>query len=212
MSDSATWWALIGLGAFHGLNPGMGWLFAVALGLQQRSRAAVWRALPPIALGHALAIGTVVAVVLGLRVAVPATGLRWGVAAAIGGFACYRVWRRRHLRWAGMQVGNRDLVLWSFLMAMAHGAGLMLAPILLGNAVLCGGDPGVIGGRITAGSPLGGFMAVVVHTIAHLAVAAMLAAAIYETAGLRVLRHAWFNIDRIWTGVLLLTAVLVAAS
>lgn len=211
MTDFPTWFALLALGAFHGLNPGMGWLFAVALGLQQQSRAAVWRALPPIALGHALAIGAVVAVVLPLRLAVPAVVLRWGVAAVIGGFACYRLWRRRHLRWAGMQVGGRDLVLWSFLMATAHGAGLMLVPLLLGNAELCGEGFGLIRGRVVAGSALGGVLAVGVHTVAHLAVATGLAVFVYEVVGVRVLRQAWFNIDRVWTGVLLITAMVVAA-
>jgi hypothetical protein len=212
MIDSAPWLSLLGLGAFHGLNPGMGWLFAVALGLQQQSRAAVWRALPPIALGHALAISVVVAIVLPLRVAVPPVALRWSVAAVIGGFACYRLWRRRHLRWAGMQVGGRDLVLWSFLMATAHGAGLMLVPILLGNAAFCGGDFAMAGGRIVAGSPLGGVLAVAVHTAAHLTIATLLAMLVYETAGVRVLRQAWFNIDRVWSGVLMVTAVVIAAN
>jgi hypothetical protein len=212
MSDTATWLALTGLGAFHGLNPGMGWLFAVALGLQQQSRAAVWRALPPIALGHALAIAVVVAVVLPLRVVVSPAVLRWSVAVSMGGFACYRLWRRRHLRWAGMQVSAGDLVLWSFLMASAHGAGLMLAPLLLGEGGLCGTGLGVVSGRIFADTVAAGIAAVFVHTAAHLAVAAALAIVVYETTGVRVLRLAWFNIDRIWTGVLLISAVVVAAN
>jgi len=148
--------------------------------------------------------------VLPLQVAIPAAVLRWSAAAVIGGFAIYRLWRRRHLRWAGMQVGARDLVLWSFLMATAHGAGLMLVPILLGNAIICGEEFGLVGGRVVAGSPLGGIIAVCLHTVAHLTVATILAVVVYETAGVRVLRQAWFNIDRVWIGALLVTAVVVA--
>jgi hypothetical protein len=109
-----------------------------------------------------------------------------------------------------MQVNGKDLVLWSFLMATAHGAGLMLVPVLLGNAEFCGGGLGLAGGRIVGGSALAGFLAVFVHTIAHLTIATLLAVLVYETVGVRVLRHAWFNIDRVWTGVLLVIAVVVA--
>lgn len=203
MENLGSWIALVGLGAFHGLNPGMGWLFAVALGLQHQSRAAVWHALPPIALGHALSIALFVAVTLALRANLPETSLRWIAAATIGGFGLFRLWRRKHLTWVGMRVGFGDLVLWSFLMATAHGAGLMLAPVILGNAI-CGTD-------LSFASPLGGVTAVAVHTATHLLVATILAWLVFEIVGVRALRQAWFNIDRVWIGALLLTAVLVAA-
>lgn len=203
MPDLASWIALAGLGAFHGLNPGMGWLFAVALGLQQQSRAAVWRALPPIALGHALSIGLFVAAAIGLRTTLSEDALRWTAAALIGGFGLFRLWRRKHLTWVGMRVGFRDLTLWSFLMASAHGAGLMLAPVILGNAI-CGTS-------LSANTPVGGLAAVAVHTTAHLLVATALAWLVFEIVGLRALRYAWFNIDRVWIVALLLTALLVAA-
>lgn len=203
MPDLASWIALAGLGAFHGLNPGMGWLFAVALGLQQQSRAAVWRALPPIALGHALSIGLFVAAAIGLRTTLSEDALRWTAAALIGGFGLFRLWRRKHLTWVGMRVGFRDLTLWSFLMASAHGAGLMLAPVILGNAI-CGTS-------LSANTPVGGLAAVAVHTTAHLLVATALAWLVFEIVGLRALRYAWFNIDRVWIAALLLTALLVAA-
>ena len=205
MDEVGRWVALAGLGAFHGLNPGMGWLFAVALGLQQQSRIAVWRALPPIALGHALSIGLMVALILGLRTTLPETPLRWIAAVAIGGFALFRIWRKKHFTWVGMRVGFRDLTLWSFLMASAHGAGLMLAPLLLGENPLCGaGDGGTL--------LKGGFTMVAVHTAAHLVIAATLAWLVYEIVGLRILRQAWFNIDHVWIGALLITAAVVAAS
>ena len=215
MTALGGWLTLAGLGAFHGLNPGMGWLFAVALGLQRRSRLAVLRALPPIALGHALSIGLFAAVVLLARAALPQPALRWGTAMALGGFAVFRLWRKKHLTWVGMQVGFRDLTLWSFLMATAHGAGLMLAPVLLGSSIICGvaggvGWAGWVNGGIAADSVLSGVAAVAVHTAAHLGVTALLAFLVYEVIGLRVLRQAWFNIDRVWGVSLLVMAGLVA--
>src|SRR5881628_204435 len=124
------WVALAGLGAFHGLNPAMGWLFAVGLGLQRRSRAAVLWSLLPIAVGHALSVATVVVAAGVLRAFVDFAVLRLGAAIAITGFGLYRLVARHRGR-AGMQVGSAELTLWSFLMATAHGAGLMLVPVLL---------------------------------------------------------------------------------
>lgn len=132
MSDLQAWLTLLGLGAFHGINPGMGWLFAVALGLQEQRRAAVLRALLPIALGHALSIGAVV-LILGLAQQWLADAwVRWPVGLGLIAFGAYKLVRSRHPRWVGMRVGFLDLTAWSFLMATAHGAGLMLAPVLLG--------------------------------------------------------------------------------
>src|SRR5690606_35033939 len=126
------WLALLGLGAFHGINPGMGWLFAVALGLQEGRRRAVFRALLPIAIGHALSIGAVVLVVGLAQEAIPLEWLRWPIGAGLVLFGGYKLFRMRHPKWVGMKVSFRDLVTWSFLMASAHGAGLMLVPVLLG--------------------------------------------------------------------------------
>ena len=133
MNEAWPWMALLGLGAFHGINPGMGWLFAVALGLQEQRRSAVWNALPPIAVGHALSVGLVVALVALIHASIPYRVLRWIAAAVLIGFGVYRLVRARHPRWVGMRVGFRDLTLWSFLMASAHGAGLMLVPVFLGR-------------------------------------------------------------------------------
>src|ERR671939_2215721 len=133
--ENLPWLALILLGAFHGLNPAMGWLFAVALGLQEGRTAAVLRALPPIALGHAASVATVVALVAAAQLVVPLAALRVVGAAALLLFGVWRLVRRgADPRWVGMRVGFRDLTLWSFLMSSAHGAGLMLVPILLGAA------------------------------------------------------------------------------
>ncbi|HWU41699.1 MAG TPA: hypothetical protein VN203_28920, partial [Candidatus Acidoferrum sp.] len=125
MSETITWpWAaLFLLGAYHGINPGMGWLFAVALGMQERSSRAVWRALVPISVGHAVAIGVVVALVGLFQAVLPLTALKIGVAVVLFGFGVYHLARHRHPRWGGMLVGFGDLTIWSFLMASAHGAG-----------------------------------------------------------------------------------------
>src|SRR4029434_6852844 len=121
---------VVGLGASHGINPGMGWLSAVALGLQEKSQRAVRRALLPIALGHAVSIGVVVLAVGLLQAVLPEQVVRYLCAALLGVFGLWRLVRARHPRWVGMRVGFRDLMLWSFLMASAHGAGLMLVPLL----------------------------------------------------------------------------------
>src|SRR5262249_21646669 len=134
MSNWWFWLTLLGLGAYHGINPAMGWLFAVALGMQDRSRRAVMAAIPPIALGHALSIGVVVSLLWLAQRNLPMQAIRYGVAAIIFGFGCYRLVRSRCPTWVGMRVGFRDLTLWSFMMASAHGAGLMLAPIILAGS------------------------------------------------------------------------------
>ena len=84
MNEVWPWMALLGLGAFHGINPGMGWLFAVALGLQEQRRSAVWNALPPIAVGHALSVGLVVALVALIHASIPYRVLRWIDVAPLG--------------------------------------------------------------------------------------------------------------------------------
>ena len=128
------WQAIVFLGAYHGINPGMGWLFAVALGMQQGSARGVWRALPPIALGHAGAVAVVLAIAAVARLVVPLAALNVLVAAVLMSMGVYRLWRHRHPRVGGMQVGFRDLTLWSFLMASAHGAGLMVLPFVMPTA------------------------------------------------------------------------------
>src|ERR1041384_5895177 len=123
--------AVFGLGMFHGINPAMGWLFAVALGLQEQKRSGVLRALPPIALGHALSVGIIVAIVLLTRGGLPHTTLKLVAATTLFAFGLYRLFYSRHPRWVGMRVGFRDLTVWSFTMASAHGAGLMLVPLFI---------------------------------------------------------------------------------
>src|SRR5690349_13212387 len=125
------WHAMVFLGAYHGINPGMGWLFAVALGMQHGSAWGVWRALPPIALGHASSVGIVLAAAALAGLVLPLDLLKLLVALALTTLGLYRLWRHRHPRYGGMRVGFRDLTVWSFLMASAHGAGFMVLPFVM---------------------------------------------------------------------------------
>ena len=218
------WLALAGLGALHGINPGMGWLFAVALGLQEGRAGAVWRALPPLALGHALAIALAVAVAVAAGGFLPIGPLRWGVAGVLLAFGIYRLARHHHPRYGGMRVRGRQLASWSFLMATGHGAGLMILPIVLASPLL---GPGMAGGTTTstlghaaagghaghtalAGLPPGvasGAAVALVHTAGYLLVAAALAWLVFAHWGVRILRTAWINLDLIWAGALIATAI-----
>jgi hypothetical protein len=209
------WVALFALGAYHGLNPGMGWLFAVALGLQDKSSRAVLRALPPMALGHLGSIGLVVIAIELAQPWVPHWALRFSTAAILLAFGLSRLIRTRHPRWAqwvGMRVGFRDLALWSFLMASAHGAGLMLAPILLGwpheghehrmGSIL----PSL---RISVqASAMTWWLPVAIHTAGYLAATGLAALLVYEKLGVAMLRRAWFNLDWMWAIALVATGLL----
>src|ERR1700730_3264308 len=126
------WLALAGLGLFHGINPAMGWLFAVALGLHRGSQRTVLVSLVPIALGHAAAVAAVLAGVLALGVAIEHTVLtRIAGIALIAWAAWHALYGHRQRVRVGMQTGLAGLMLWSFLMASVHGAGLMVVPVLL---------------------------------------------------------------------------------
>lgn len=217
------WISLAALGAFHGLNPGMGWLFAVALGLQERRLAAVTRALGPIALGHALAIG-LAAVIAGLAgVVLPQRLLLALGGVVLLGFALYKVATRfRHPRWVGMRVTARQLVAWSFLMATAHGAGLMLAPVVIqmrGDAVPStlahAGHAGHMDhtehATAAAHALWPALAAVGVHSLTMLAVAGLIAIVVYQKVGVDILRRAWINLDLIWAGALAITGAVALA-
>ena len=203
------WIALVLLGAWHGLNPGMGWLFSVALGLQQRSRIAVFAALGPIALGHALAIGLVVFVVYAIGAVIPYRWLQIGFAATLLVVAFWKLYRLRHPTWVGMCVNFWDLTLWSWLMASAHGAGLMVVPVLLGaKSIFCGINPADIS-AIRSIQPLIATAAVAVHTASHLLVSGFVAWVVYDFIGLAVLRRSWINLDLIWCFTLLGAAIIL---
>lgn len=190
---------LVGLGAFHGLNPGMGWLFAVAIGLQERSRAALFRSIGPIAAGHLVSMAFVAVAV---TVGVSATTSQ--LVSIVGGVALVAVgmWlllRRRHFRWVGMRLTAVQLATWSFLMASVHGAGLMLVPVLAPASTMdhAGHHPPGAGTAV-----VDGLAAAAVHTAAMIGVTAAIAFCVYEFLGLRILRRAWVNLDRVWAVVL----------
>ena len=205
------WLVLVGLGAFHGINPGMGWLFAVALGLQEQSQRAVRRALLPIALGHAASIGVVVVAVSLLQAMLPEQLMRYLCAALLGAFGLWRLVRARHPRWVGMRVGFRDLMLWSFLMASAHGAGLMLVPLLLQWPAPDASHARLLAAlwpQAAATSPALVLAAVSVHTLSLFLVTSAIALLVYEKLGVAFLRHAWFNLDVLWAAALFIAGVL----
>jgi hypothetical protein len=205
------WQVMAALGAYHGLNPGMGWLFAVALGLQEGSVRGVWRALPPLAAGHALSVAVVLGAVGLARLAVPPDALRLAVAALLVSFGLYRLWRHRHPRFGGMRVGFRDLTIWSFLMASAHGAGLMvLAFVMPTPGPLAAASPSHVHRGAPAGSTLAvDVMAISIHTTAFLVVMTFAAWVVYRRLGLRLLRSAWLNLDWVWAGALVAAGVVV---
>ncbi len=204
---STTLWLMLLLGAYHGLNPGMGWLFAVALGMQEQRSSAVARSLVPIAIGHALAIGVVVLTATFLGMTLPLVAIRYTVAAVLVGLGIFCLMRHWHPRWVRMQVGFRDLTVWSFLMASAHGAGLMVLPVLLGSTTV--EAQGQMAGHkhLSATTPLAGMFATGIHTIAYLAVTGGMAWVVYRKLGLALLRKAWINFDLVWASALVATGV-----
>ena len=203
------WEAMVFLGAYHGINPGMGWLFAVALGMQQGSARGVWRALPPIALGHAVAVGLVLAIAAAARLVVPLAALNALLAAVLIALGAYRLLRHRHPRAGGMQVGFRDLTLWSFLMASAHGAGLMVLPFVLPTVTTVAAADHHHGHHVHAAAANAAAAAVALHTAAYFTVMVLAAWIVYRRLGLSLLRKAWFNMDWLWAGALVLTGVVV---
>jgi hypothetical protein len=206
------WQAMVFLGAYHGINPGMGWLFAVALGMQQGSARGVWRALLPMALGHAIAVGVVLLTAGLVQVVVPQDALKALVALMLMSLGFYRLWRHRHPRFGGMQVGFRDLTAWSFLMASAHGAGLMVLPFVMPTpAMLAAASHEHVHHMASASTNTAavGGMALAIHTVAYLTVMALAAWVVYRKLGLSLLRRAWFNMDWLWAGALVLTGIVV---
>jgi hypothetical protein len=206
---TATSWAmLMALGAFHGINPGMGWLFAVALGMQERRRRAVLRALVPLGAGHALAVAAALGATLAMGAVISVDKLRWPTAGVLISLGLMRFFRHHHPRWAGMRVGMVGLTVWSFLMATAHGAGLMVVPVFVGMSMAGGSEhmhhlPGAAGAD--AGVAL---FATGLHALSYLAVTAVIALLVFEKLGVGILRRAWFNLDLIWAGALVATGAM----
>ena len=211
MSDGGAWLGLspaavsgvVLLGAYHGINPGMGWLFAVALGMQDQSSRGVARSLFPIAVGHGAAIALTLFLFGVIRAVIPLSGLRVSVAVVLCGFGAYRLVRQRHPSWGGMRVGFRDLTMWSFLMASAHGAGLMLLPLLM-DLPSDGSSP--------LSEPVAAVLTTVTaHTSSYLIVTGSVVWVVYAKLGLGLLRRAWVNLDLVWAVALIGSGVLSLA-
>jgi hypothetical protein len=200
-----SWIGLVALGAFHGANPAMGWLFAVAIGMQERRRSALWWSLVPLAGGHALAIGAAVVIALLVGAVLPLNVLRWTVGAALLALGVSRLFRHGHPRWVGMQVTRWDLTVWSFLMASAHGAGLMVLPLVLA-ANPAGGHHHHLASS-SAGGTLPALSATLAHSAGYVVVSAVLAWIVFEKVGVGLLRRAWLNLDLVWAAALLLTSI-----
>jgi hypothetical protein len=207
-------WLLFLLGAYHGLNPAMGWLFAVALGLQEKNGRAVVNSLLPLGAGHLMSVGLVVGLAQLAQLTLPLAAVKIVAAASLIGFGLYKLIRRSHPRWVGMRVGSRDLALWSFLMASAHGAGLMLLPFVLRPA-----QPAMASvhahhmmsiSALTSepGMTAMWWLPVGLHTLGYLLATASLALIVYYRVGIRVLRRAWFNLELLWIGALVATGIL----
>jgi hypothetical protein len=213
MTHSTEWYwiGLLLLGAFHGINPGMGWLFAVALGMQERSRTAVWKALLPLGLGHVLAVAAAVILAALAGTVLPLRTLQWVVAGILLAFGVLRMVRHRHPRWVGMRVGARDLTVWSFLMASAHGAGLMVLPIYVGLAASSAHAHMHHSSMQGSGDPMTAILVTLVHTAGYLAVSTAVALVVFEKLGVGLLRKAWLNLDLIWAGSLAATGVATLA-
>jgi hypothetical protein len=207
-----SWEAMVALGVYHGINPGMGWLFAVALGMQHGSARGVWRALPPIALGHAMAVGLVLLAAALAGLIVPHETMRVIVAGALMTLGLYRLGRHRHPRYGGMQVTFGTLTVWSFLMASAHGTGFMVLPFVMHMPGAVSAATGEHAGHLAAAAdtvPWAMAAAVGVHTLAYLVVMTLVVWTVYRKLGLKLLRTTWFNLDWLWAGALVVTGAVV---
>lgn len=207
--EAIPWIALLGLGALHGLNPAMGWLFAVALGFQEGGARAVWRALPPLAAGHALAVLLALAVLAVLGNALPHDVVKVVLGVALVGLGAWRLRSHRHPRRAGMRATPGQLTAWSFLMASGHGAGLMVLPLVAG--VEAGGAHGAHGMAQASAAPMqaASWLAAGTHTLGYLLVTGLIAWLVCERLGLRHLTRVWFNVDLVWALALVGTGVAV---
>jgi hypothetical protein len=196
-------YVLLGLlGAYHGLNPAMGWLFAVALGMQERSRRAVLRSLVPIAIGHEASIVLVAVVVVALGLLADTHALHVGAGIALIAFGLFRFAKpRAHFRWTKLRVSRRELGWWSFLMSTAHGAGLMVAPVLIGAGTAeASANDSVEHVQGAFDAPLMGGLALLLHVASMMLVMAVVAVVVYEKLGVAILRQAWLNTEWLWAG------------
>jgi hypothetical protein len=192
MDELWPWLALAGLRAFHGLNPAMGWLFAVALGLHRQSTASLLAALPPIAIGLFLSVAIVALAFVLAGVTANERLVRTGAGMLLIGWAGYhQLYGHRHRVRVGMTTRWAGLASWSFLMASAHGAGLMIIPALIPLHLSHSAAHGMAAGSSWPTA----IAAVGLHSGTMLAVTAIVAYSVYRWIGLAILRSAWINLD-----------------
>jgi hypothetical protein len=206
---TALWGAVILSGVYHGINPGMGWPLAVSAGLMEGRHSAMAKAIGALAFGHLLAMLAILLPFSMMTALVTwETEIRVGAGALVVAAGVYLLVNRRHPRFLARVAPSR-LVLWSFLAAMAHGAGLMLVPIYLG---ICGadlGDSGHEAARDLMGQNIASaFMVAMAHTLAMTIAGGIIAAAIYFYFGLKFLSRTWFNLDLICALSLILVGTL----
>jgi hypothetical protein len=197
---TALWGAVILSGLYHGVNPGMGWPLAVSAALMEGNRRAMGKALVALAAGHFLSM-TAILLPFSLMTALVTwqMQIRIGAGALVVLMGLYLLINRRHPRFLA-RVHPARLALWSFLAALAHGAGLMLVPIYLG---ICGIETGPAEGHEAAQALMGqnigtAFLVALVHTLAMTLAGGILALVIYLWLGLKFLSRTWFNLDIVW--------------
>lgn len=208
ISVTALWWAVIVSGLYHGLNPGMGWPLAVSAALMERKRGALVRALAALAFGHFLAMTAILLPFSLMTVLVMwEREIRLGAGLLVIGLGIYLLINRRHPRFLARVKPSR-IALWSFLAAMAHGAGLMLVPIFLGICKVGDLDAGhQAAASLMAGNVVTAFAVAIAHTLAMTIAGGLIAATIYFWLGLKFLSTTWFNLDVVWA----LSLILVGA-
>lgn len=204
------WLAVIASGLYHGVNPGMGWPLAVSAGLMEKSPRALLLALCPLAAGHFLAI-LVMLLPFGLLLALAEWRREIQVAAAliVIGFGAFRLIERRHPR-SLARIRPTQLGLWSFAIAIAHGAGLMLVPIYLGLCRTGASDEGAAG-RLAEGNLGVAVLVAIVHVIAMIGAGGCLAWLVYRYMDLTVVSRSWFNLDSVWAVSLILVGGIALA-
>ncbi|UWQ61366.1 hypothetical protein K3723_10790 [Leisingera caerulea] len=196
---AALWGAVAASGVYHGVNPGMGWPLAVSAALMDRSQGSLWRALAALAAGHLLAMAAILFPFSALMVLAEwQREIQVGAACLVIALGLYLLVNRRHPRFLARVPPSR-LALWSFLAAMAHGAGLMLVPIYLGICRTVETDAGhaAAGTLITGNAGIAALVALL-HTAAMTAAGGVLAYGIYRWVGLKFLSKGWFNLDLVW--------------
>lgn len=208
-TTGALWLAVIVSGIYHGISPGMGWPLAVSAGLMDRRANALFAALVPLAIGHFLAMAVII-----LPFAILITLVEWQATIQItagflvAGFGVFKLFNRRHPRMLA-RIRPTQLAFWSFAVAIAHGAGLMLVPIYLGLCRATQTDTGHAAAQTLIGSNIGTAIAVsAVHAMAMIATGGLAAWLCYRYLGLKFLSQSWFNLETLWAASLILVGAL----